>query len=215
MLRKIFMAVFMLMLPAIALGQVSEAGKPIKVVTDADIVGTTVWSRDTVWNMSGFLFVENGEILIIEPGTIIKGDPGTAENATALIVAKGGKIYAEGTPTQPIIFTSISDDVDDPNDIALGAAGRGLWGSVIILGDARLNTASGTAQIEGIPGTEVRGNYGGTDDNDNSGVFRYVSLRHGGSIIGAANEINGLTMGGVGRGTVIDHIEAYQNLDDG
>ncbi len=215
MLRKLFMAVFVLMLPVLAFGQVSEAGKPVKVVTDADIVGTTVWSRDTIWNMSGFVYVENGEILIIEPGTIIKGDPGTAENATALIVAKGGKIHAEGTPTSPIIFTSVSDDVDDPNDIPLGAAGRGLWGSVIILGDARLNTASGTAQIEGIPGTEVRGNYGGTDDNDNSGVFRYVSLRHGGSIIGAANEINGLTMGGVGRGTVIDHVEAYQNLDDG
>jgi hypothetical protein len=215
MLRKLMLVLFALALPTVVFGQVSEAGKPIKVVTDADIVGTTLWSSDTIWNMSGFLFVESGEILIIEPGTIVKGNPGQGVDATALIVARGGKIYAEGTPNNPIIFTVISDDVDDPDDIPLGAAGKGLWGSVLILGKAPVTTATGTAQIEGIPETEPRGNYGGTDPNDNSGVFRYVSLRHGGSIIGSANEINGLTMGGVGRGTKIDHVEAFMNLDDG
>jgi hypothetical protein len=215
MFRKIMMLLSVFMLPMAIFGQVSEAGKPVKVVTDADIVGTTVWSSDTVWNISGFVFVESGERLIIEPGTIIKGDPGQGTAATALIVARGGKIYAEGTPKNPIIFTSIDDNVDDPNDIPLGAAGKGMWGSVIILGNATVATATGTAQIEGIPETETRGNYGGPDANDNSGIFRYVSLRHGGSIIGANNEINGLTLGGVGRGTRIDHVEAFQNLDDG
>jgi hypothetical protein len=215
MLRKIVMALICAALPVLAFGQVSEVGKPVKVVTDADIVGTTVWSSDTVWNMSGFIFVESGETLIIEPGTIIKGDPGQGASATALLVARGGKIYAEGTPAKPIIFTAISDNVDDPNDIPLGSAGKGLWGSVLILGNAPVTTATGTAQIEGIPETETRGNYGGNNPHDNSGVFRYVSLRHGGSIIGANNEINGLTMGGVGDGTKIDHVETFQNLDDG
>ncbi|MEW6051796.1 MAG: T9SS C-terminal target domain-containing protein [Candidatus Zixiibacteriota bacterium] len=215
MLRKIMLTLFVLVLPALSYSQVSEAGKPVKVVTDANIVGTTVWSADTVWNLTGFVYVESGEILIIEPGTIIKGNPGQGASATALIVARGGKIYAEGTEKKPIIFTAISDNVDDPNDIPLGAAGKGLWGSVIILGSAPVTTATGVAQIEGIPTTEPRAEYGGVNPNDNSGVFRYVSLRHGGSIIGAANEINGLTMGGVGRGTKIDHVEAFQNLDDG
>ncbi|MEW5797180.1 MAG: hypothetical protein AB1772_12600 [Candidatus Zixiibacteriota bacterium] len=217
MLRKLIFALIAFACPAIALanGKVVEAGKPVKVVTDADITGITVWSSDTVWNMNGFLFVESGEILIIEPGTIIKGNPGQGTEATALVVARGGKIYAEGTPEYPIIFTSIDDNVDDPNDIPLGPAGKGLWGSVLILGNATVTTATGTAQIEGIPETEPRANFGGTDPNDNSGVFRYVSLRHGGSIIGSANEINGLTLGGVGRGTRIDHVEAFMNLDDG
>ncbi len=215
MLRKLFMAMFVLMLPVIALGQISELGKPVKNVADADIVGSVTWYNDTVYVMNGFLYVENGEQLTIEPGTIIKGQPGSGAAATALIVARGGKIVANGTAVEPIIFTAVSDNLDDPNDIPSGAPGKGLWGSVIILGKARLNTAAGTAQIEGIPDTEPRGNYGGTDDNDNSGTFRYVSLRHGGSIIGAANEINGLTLGGVGRGTTIDHVEVYQNLDDG
>ncbi len=215
MFRKILMAVFVMLLPVMALGQVSEAGKPVKQVFDASIVGNVTWYNDTVYVMNGFLYVENGESLTIEPGTIIKGKPGSGSAATALIVARGGQIFANGTASEPIIFTAEADNVDLPNDLPLGAASRGLWGSVIILGKARLNTATGTAQIEGIPDTEPRGNYGGTDDNDNSGIFRYVSLRHGGSIIGANNEINGLTMGGVGRGTQIDHVEAFQNLDDG
>ena len=92
---------------------------------------------------------------------------------------------------------------------------RGLWGGVIILGRASLNSEPGETPIEGIPTTEPRGIYGGDDDGDNSGVFRYVSIRHGGTDIGAGNEINGLTMGGVGSGTVIEYVEVYNNQDDG
>ena len=92
---------------------------------------------------------------------------------------------------------------------------RGLWGGVIILGRASLNSEPGETPIEGIPTTESRGIYGGDDDSDNSGVFRYVSIRHGGTDIGAGNEINGLTMGGVGSGTVIEYVEVYNNQDDG
>ncbi|MCB0260439.1 MAG: T9SS C-terminal target domain-containing protein, partial [Calditrichaeota bacterium] len=104
-------------------------------------------------------------------------------------------------------------DVSDPNDLDLNT--RGLWGGVILLGKARINTTLGEGQIEGIPTTEPRGAYGGNDDNDNSGVVRYVSIRYGGTDIGANNEINGLTFGAVGRGTVVEYVEVFNNKDDG
>ncbi|HOP05724.1 MAG TPA: hypothetical protein PLF13_00390 [candidate division Zixibacteria bacterium] len=222
MFKKMLMILMVLVLPVMAFGTTDD-GKPVKVITDADIIHYNYWSADTVYNLSGFCYVEDGEILIIEPGTVIKGNPGQAENATALIVARGGRIYAEGTECNPIIFTSIDDDVDEFDDIPLNDLGRGLWGGLIILGRAILPGTDLSAnpqviregQIEGIPETEVRGAYGGTDDEDNSGVLRYVSIRHGGSEIGEANEINGLTMGAVGSGTTISHIEVFFNLDDG
>ena len=91
---------------------------------------------------------------------------------------------------------------------------RGLWGGVIILGYAQIGNAE-TAAIEGIPTEDPRGTYGGNNDADNSGYMHYCSIRHGGAEIGAGNEINGLTLGGVGSGTNFEHIEVYANLDDG
>ena len=92
---------------------------------------------------------------------------------------------------------------------------RGLWGGLIILGAATTNQPTTDNQIEGIPNTE-NALYGGTDDDDNSGTLRYVSIRHGGfSISGVeGDEINGLTLGAVGRGTTIDFVEVYANFDD-
>ena len=184
-------------------------------VTDADISsGSNVtWTADNTYVLAGLVFVDDGATLTIEAGTVIKGQPGQGENASALVVARGGKIFAEGTAANPIIFTSTADDVTDPGNLPLDA--RGLWGGVIILGKASLNSSPGETPIEGIEVTETRGLYGGSDDADNSGVFRYVSIRYGGTDIGAGNEINGLTMGGVGSGTVIDHVEVANNADDG
>jgi hypothetical protein len=125
-------------------------------------------------------------------------------------------INAEGNADEPIIFTSILDDTDDPDDLPITT--RGEWGGVIILGNAFINTPTGTAQIEGIPDFETRGEYGGGAapvNDDNSGVFKYVSIRHGGTNIGEGNEINGLTMGGVGSGTEIGYVEVWGNDDDG
>ncbi|MEA3297144.1 MAG: hypothetical protein U9R56_04705, partial [candidate division Zixibacteria bacterium] len=191
-----------------------EGNKPIRVIDDGDVNGWIYLSSDTVYNLDGFIYVESGDTLVIEPGTILKGNPGQAENATALVVARGGLIYAIGSECCPVIFTSIDDIVDYNDDIPLDEFGRGLWGGLILLGNAVI-CDSLEGQIEGIPETEPRGAYGGTDDMDSSGVLRYVSIRHGGSEIGSANEINGLTMGAVGCGTVISHIEVIHNLDDG
>ncbi len=172
--------------------------------------GTITWTSDKTWILDGFVFVNDGQTLTIEAGTVIKGRSGTGANASALIIAQGGKIKAEGSAEKPIIFTAEADDLSEPLH-----GRRGLWGGLILLGKARINTALKRGHIEGIPEDEKRGAYGGDDDNDNSGVLKYVSIRHGGTEIGQGNEINGLTLGAVGNGTEIDYIEVVYNKDDG
>ena len=179
------------------------------IVTDN--TGTTTWSKENVYLLDGFVFVNAGQTLTIEAGTVIKGKPGTGASASALIVAKGATINACGTASNPIIFTFEAD----PLDGSVGLTTTGQWGGLIILGDAQLNTVPTTQNIEGIPTSETRGAYGGSNDMDNSGTLCYVSIRHGGTDIGAGNEINGLTLGGVGAGTTIHHIEVVANADDG
>ena len=174
-------------------------------------IGTMTLTADKVWILNKLVFVNSGQTLTIEPGTVIKGKAGQGENASALVVAKGGTINAVGTATNPIIFTAEADDL--AGSVALTA--RGLWGGLIVLGDAQLNSSPGESAIEGIPTSETRGLYGGSNDADNSGTLKYISIRHGGTDIGAGNEINGLTLGGVGSGTTIDHIEIIANQDDG
>jgi hypothetical protein len=173
--------------------------------------GTVTWSSDKEYILNGFVFVNDGQTLTIEAGTVIRARTGQGSLASALIVARGGHILAEGTKTNPIIFTVEGDDLK--GSVPLEA--RGLWGGLIILGNATINTASGEDMIEGIPISEPRGIYGGFDDDDNSGILKYVSIRHGGTNIGEGNEINGLTLGGVGRQTIIDHVEVISNADDG
>lgn len=182
------------------------------IITDnGEGTGTTTWTGDKIYILDGLVFVNNGQTLTIEAGTVIKGKPGTGENASALIVARGGKINAVGTADKPIIFTAEADELTGNIDVKA----RGLWGGVIILGKAKLNSTPGESAIEGIPTSETRGIYGGNDNTDNSGIFQYVSIRHGGTDIGEGNEINGLTLGGVGSGTTIDHVEVIANADDG
>jgi len=188
-----------------------------EVIVTTNVTENTTWTADKCWILGGRIAVTSGATLTIEPGTIIKGQAGAEENATALVVARGGKIMAEGTAAAPIIFTSIADEIQsgevkspnlDPNI-------NGLWGGVIVLGNAPISADAVSVQIEGIPPSDQNGLYGGTDAADNSGVMTYVSIRHGGTDIGEGNEINGLTLGGVGTGTVIDHVEVVSNVDDG
>lgn len=188
------------------------------ITVSGNITTNTTWTKDKIVYLEGRVIVEAPAELTIEAGTVIKGKPGSESNAAVLIVGVGAKIHATGNSTSPIIFTS-SDDQILPGQIAspnLTISNKGLWGGVIILGDAPISPSSGTtAEIEGIPAGTVGTTYGGSDVTDNSGELQYVSIRHSGVIIGAGNEINGLTLGGVGNGTTIDHIEIYANLDDG
>ncbi len=173
--------------------------------------GTVTWKKDKSHLIEGLVFVNDGQTLTIEPGTTVRFRAGQGENASALVVARGGKIIARGTPSEPIIFTAEADDQNG----SVSKDSRGLWGGLIILGNAPINLRGGEGYMEGITIAEPRGYYGGQDPNDNSGVLKYVSIRYGGTNIGEGNEINGLTLAGVGRGTEIDYVEVISNADDG
>jgi hypothetical protein len=185
-----------------------EAG----VISDqGEGTGTLTWKKGEEIILQGFVFVNDGQTLTIEAGAVIKFKEGQGATASALIVARGGTIIANGTPEEPIIFTSELD----PLDGSLPKDSFGLWGGLIILGDAPLNTSTGEAFIEGIPNSEPRALFGGTDPEDSSGEISYVSIRYPGTILNEGNEINGLTLGGVGVNTKIDHIEIINSADDG
>ena len=194
-----------------ATGLMATLNAQVTITDDGSGTGTTTWTSDNVYVLDGFVFVNDGDVLTIEPGTVIKGKSGSGADASALVVARGGQIQANGTADAPIVFTFEADALDGSTPYNV----RGQWGGVIILGQATLNSSPGETQIEGIPDTESRGLYGGTNDEDNSGSMTYVSIRHGGTDIGAGNEINGLTLGGVGAGTTLDYIEVISNADDG
>lgn len=157
-------------------------------------------------------FVKAGATLTIEAGTTIKAavvDDDTP--APALIIERGGTIMAEGTADAPITFTVDDDSLDPSADDFDARDARGKWGGLIVLGNAPVQ--GDEQSVEGLP--EGMGLYGGDDPEDNSGVLSYVRVWFGGSVIGENNEINGITFGGVGNGTTVDHIEVAFNLDDG
>ncbi len=193
-----------------------------QVTITSNITTNTTWKTGVVYVLGGRITVVSGVTLMIEPGVVVKGQAGTGANATALLVARGAKLMAEGTAASPIIFTSVADELQPGQIVSpnLEPTVNGLWGGVIILGSAPISASSSgnqlsEVQIEGIPATDSNGLYGGNNKTDNSGIIRYVSIRHGGANIGSGNEINGLTLGGVGSGTVIENIEVVANQDDG
>ena len=175
-----------------------------------------------IWLIKGRVSVTDGTTLTIPAGTIIKAASGTGADASTLIVARGGKIIANGTADNPIIMTAAADNIEvggtyPESGPALNVDTRGLWGGLLILGKAPCSFKSDVTelQIEGIPTSDTNGLYGGSVADDNSGSFQYISIRHGGAEIGEGNEINGLTLGGVGSGTTVNQIEVLGNVDDG
>lgn len=220
--RKFLLSVIMMLLmsASYAFGQcTNEPGKTLVFVPIGDIAVNTNWTSNNVYVLQGPTYVISGVTLTIQPGTIIKGITGLAPGAVAsLIVERGATIIANGTAQDPIIWTACTDDVSDPFDLT--SSDRGLWGSLIILGRAPINGTVTAPEIcptnfiEGLP-PSAKTTYGGCDPTDNSGIIRYNQFKHGGSIIGAANEINGLTLGGVGSGTTVEYVEVFANLDDG
>jgi len=197
----------------------SGSGDATTETLTGEIKSDKTLSADRFYLLSGKTYVADGVTLTIEPGTIIKGKEGTGSLASALIISRGATINACGTAEQPIVFTSELDNIEigSKSGTNLGKEDRELWGGLIVLGYAPISAKDGDTetQIEGIPGDVEYGKYGGDDVADNSGSLCYISIRHGGALIGADNEINGLTLGGVGNGTTINNIEVVANLDDG
>lgn len=154
-----------------------------------------------VYLLSGFVYVESGVTLTIPAGTVIRGDK--ASKAT-LVVTRGGKLNAEGTLAKPIVFTS---------NEAVGSRAPGDWGGIVILGKATNNISGGVGLIEG-GFTAPKGDHGGTDNADNSGILKYVRVEFPGIAYQTNNEINGITFGSVGSGTTIDFVQVAYSGDD-
>lgn len=174
---------------------------------------------DTIYEIKGYATVTSGATLTIEPGTIIKAHEGSGSAASAMIIARGSKINAVGTADKPIIFTSILDSIQLGQKFGtnLTKDNSSLWGGLIVLGSAKVSTTAGDTegQVEGVPADYAFGLYGGTNDADNSGKLSYLSIRHSGTELKPDQELQGLTLGGVGSTTQIDHIEIFASSDDG
>lgn len=185
------------------------------------IITATTLTKNKLWKLNGASYVKEGQTLTIEAGTtIITGrtktynDPsyGTQNLAGVLVVAKGGKLIANGTATAPIVFTSPS-----AGGCGTGCSNAGAFGGIILLGKAPTNRTS-AVRIEGIPqptGTDITfGGSGNNIANDNSGSLKYVRIEFPGYKLAENNEINGLTLGGVGSGTTLSHIQVSYSADD-
>lgn len=171
------------------------------VEVSGSITGNVTWTSNRIWRLNGYVRVQDGGKLTIEPGTLVIGD---RESKGTLIVQMGGQIFANGTKDDPIIMTS---------ERAPGFREPGDWGGLVICGRARNNVT----EVTGQP-VELEGGYGafhgGTNDNDNSGVVRYVRIEYAGVPINPNEEVNSLTMGSVGRGTTIEYVMCSYGLDD-
>jgi len=192
-------------------------GAPTTTVT-GDISVNTTWSG--IVYLNGFVHVIGGAELTIQPGTIIRGkQTDLSVTPGVLVIARGSKIHAIGTPTNPIIFTSIKSET----------AGRasGDWGGVVLCGNGLVNVHTLTTtvgafkemKVEGFVTDEPNGyrHFGGNNPADNSGEMSYVRIEFAGVSLNPAilnNEINGLTLGAVGSGTKLDHIQVSFSGDD-
>ena len=181
------------------------AANTFAIEHSGEITADETWLASDEHLLTGQVFVKAGATLTIQAGTTIKSNEDDGAGlAPALVIEKGAMIMAEGRADAPITFTTVltPEEMLDP---------RGNWGGIIILGDAPIAVDGGSSFVEGLEGIP----YGGTDADDNSGVLKYVRVWHGGRSIGQDNEINGITLAGVGRGTTVEYCEVALNLDDG
>lgn len=162
-------------------------------------------SNKKLYGLDGYVFVDEGGVLVIEPGTVIIGD--TVGQNSALCVNRGGKIIAAGTRQRPIIMTSSAPP---------GQRAPGDWGGLLLCGRARTNHPGGQAALEGgiADANQVRGWFGGNDDDDSSGVLRYLRIEFAGIAAAPNSELNGLTLGSVGRRTVLEYVQVSYANDD-
>lgn len=176
-----------------------------QTILEGKISSDKILKANYTYTIRGIVYVTNGAKLTIEPGTLIHGE---TSSKGALVITRGSQIIADGTKENPIVFTS---DASSPK--------RGDWGGVVICGKAPTNASfngqAGIGQVEGgVNNGEGLGLYGGTDAADNSGILHYVRIEYAGYAYLPDNELNGLTLAGVGNGTKIDYVEIYKANDD-
>jgi hypothetical protein len=194
----------------------------------SNITTSTTWTANNVYNLQKQIYVEPGATLTIEAGTLVQSDAGMGGS---IAVCRGAKIYVNGTATAPVIMTSSLDDLKHWHE------GCNEWGNLTVMGNALISAShfsgqpvvvNGRAnsktpdglsqkQMEGLTAEftgDMKQMYGGGNDDDCSGALHFLSLRYGGKVIGLGNELNGLSMGGIGRETEVDHIDVMNNVDN-
>lgn len=214
----------------IGASMISLSANSAEVLVSADIATSTTWTKNNTYNLQGQRYVLPGATLTIQAGTVVASDPGGS-----LAVTRDARIECVGTKLEPVIFTSKADVATWTNGDPKTGTWRAVaneWGNVTVMGNGFIgkygqgavstNTATPTAgnyaNMEGLTASgsgDTRTFYGGGDDQDTSGRFEYVSLRYGGKVVGLGNELNGLSLGGIGSETNINHIEIMNNVDDG
>ena len=209
---------------AIGLGLCASASA--QIVISSNISTSTTWTSNNVYQLQGDIYVEPGATLTIQAGTVI-----ASTNNSTLAVCRGAQIIANGTATAPIIMTSDDDRLTwtggNPQTGTYRQLANNEWGNLTIMGSGYISenqigtntpapSASNYADMEGLsPAVTTLNDYGGGNDNDDSGSISYISLRYGGRTAALGIELNGLSLGGVGRNTEVHHIEILNNLDDG
>lgn len=214
---------------AVALGLGAAATAQSTVLVSSNISVSTTWTANNIYNLQTQIYVMPGATLTIEAGTVVAS---TTNLGGSLAVAKGGQIFVQGTQENPVIMTSQADLATWPGGNPQAGTWREAaneWGNLTIMGGGYVSenatvgntavpAATNVAAMEGLvaafPG-DTKVLYGGGNDDDDSGSISYLSLRYGGKVIGLNNELNGLSLGGVGRETEIDHVEIMNNVDDG
>lgn len=192
----------LVLIPVIGVTVATVAGftafenRSVRISTD--ITSDTVWETGRRYVLEDTIFVENAN-LTIEPGVTVEGESGAA-----LIVTPSAKLFARGSRNQPVLFTSSKEP---------GQRARGDWGGVVLLGNAPVNQPN--AAIEGVPESDHRGQFGGNDELHSCGVMQYTRIEFAGFEVYQNNELNGLTLGGCGSNTIIQHVQVHRALDDG
>lgn len=202
-MHQLYRTLFLILVGSVLYGSIlfAQFVGPDVVIVEGDITSDMTLTNDKRYQLIGFVNVREGATLTIESGTIIFGD---RESKATLIINRGAYINAVGTPQYPIVFTSPQPP---------GFREPGDWGGIIIAGYASVNTENGLFEIEGGTGTIAGGGVNPIDD-DSSGVMKYVRLEYSGIAFAPDNEINGLSMSGVGSRTVIDYFQVSYNGDD-
>ncbi|OQP50937.1 hypothetical protein A4H97_03695 [Niastella yeongjuensis] len=171
----------------------TNGGTEIRGVIKSDLH----WTKDKTYRLRGYVYVQSGVTLTIDPGTKIVSNK---DSAGVLVIYRGAKIMAQGTASEPIVFTS--------NE---GAPAPGDLGGVILVGQATGN--NNHSVIEGGVDAAYSA-FGGSNDADNSGVMKYVRIEYAGKAVNPGDEVNGLSLYGVGSGTTLEYIQVIRGLDD-
>jgi hypothetical protein len=198
-----------------------------EILVTSDISTSTTWTADNTYNLQDQIYVLPGATLTIEAGTVVAS---TTDLGGSLAVCRGAMLFVQGTQAEPVIMTSTADVATwtggDPKT-GTWREEANEWGNLTIMGEAYVSEnaaalgnssvpdAGNEADMEGLVNGPSTDRYGGGDDDDDSGTIEYLSIRYGGKVISLNNELNGLSLGGIGRETDIRYVEVQNNVDDG